>query len=196
MVSNVFGSALWYLDYNLYVAAETSVARMDFHMGTPYRYSLWQPFDDQPDKTGNLSALIRPSYYGALMLAQALKGGKKVVSLVQQESFVAYGLYGGTDSKLSGIVAVNMNEYNQTASAVARPSVTLSLPESVTKGANVQVRRLTAPGADVKTGETLAGRTVDKSGVITGTEVVEALVSGGVVLKSSEAVLLSFVGAS
>lgn len=72
-VSNVFGTALWYLDYTLFIASNISaVGGMYFHMGTPYRYSLWAPYEGAT----NHSALVRPSYYGAWVLATAIGNGE------------------------------------------------------------------------------------------------------------------------
>lgn len=119
-VSNVFGAALWYLDYTLFVAADIpAVGGMYFHMGTPYRYSLWAPYEG----AANDAALVRPAYYGAWMLATAIGNGappahtgdggellhspsdssvyfagdtapqKVVHALLAQETLTAYALY-------------------------------------------------------------------------------------------------------
>ncbi|GME66480.1 glycoside hydrolase family 79 protein [Neofusicoccum parvum] len=190
LVSNVFGSALWYLDYTLYVAATTDVARMYFHQGTPYRYSLWAPFEGAT----NHSALVRPSYYGALLLARAIGGNgnaKQVRSIVEAETFVAYALYGET--RLDSLIVVNMEPFNATTSG-PRPYVTVQIPSAPGKGVGSGTRkawRLTAPGSDVKDGVTLAGQNVMKDGSLSGDEMVEIVQPGEQIkLQNSEAILI------
>lgn len=186
-VSNVFGSALWYLDYNLYVAANTSVARMYFHQGTPYRYSLWAPYEG----ASNNSALIRPSYYGALMLSDALGGNggsKQVHELLTEETFVAYSLY--AKGVLDSVIIVNMEPYNSTAN-YSRPYTEVELPARIKQ--HGEIRRLTAPGADVKDGMTYAGQKVTAEGKITGRQKTESWRPGSkIIVPYSEAVLLTF----
>lgn len=225
-VSNVFGSALWYLDYTLFIASNISaVGGMYFHMGTPYRYSLWAPFEG----AANNSALVRPAYYGAWVLAAAigngvntaaaleqqqqhqLKGGqvfyspyysgdgapKKVIhALVQEETFTAYALYRtAPDHGLDAVVILNLEPFNSTAN-YTRPYARVELPERIrTPGT---IRRLTAPGSDVKdfeqTAITFAGQSIDKSGLIQGgKEVVEAWMPGErVLVGDAEGVLITF----
>ncbi|KAL1623631.1 hypothetical protein SLS56_008214 [Neofusicoccum ribis] len=190
LVSNVFGSALWYLDYTLYVAATTDVARMYFHQGTPYRYSLWAPFEGAT----NHSALVRPSYYGALLLVRAIGGNgnaKQVRSIVEAETFVAYALYG--DTRLDSLIVVNMEPFNATTSG-PRPYVTVQVPSAPGKGVGSGIRkvwRLTALGSDVKDGVTLAGQSVMKDGSLSGDEMVEIIQPGEQIkLQNSEAILI------
>ena len=186
-VSNVFGSALWYVNFNLYFASKTVVDSLYFHSGTPYRYSLWAPFEGASDH----SALIRPSYYGALMLATAIgdKGGKKQVqALVQEETFVAYALY--AHSALDSVVVVNMEPFNATMPG-PRPHVDVKLPDDVHKPGKIM--RLTAEGADVKDGVTWAGQTVSEHGEVEGEEVSERYWPGSTVsVPDSEAILIKF----
>ncbi|KAF2146415.1 glycoside hydrolase family 79 protein [Aplosporella prunicola CBS 121167] len=171
-VSNVFASALWYLDYNLYVAAHTEVAKMYFHQGTPYRYSIWAPDE------------ARPIYYGALLLAKALDGEKQVLSVAEEETFVAYSLY--SKNELDSVIVVNLEPYNATGNATTgRRFVDVQLPAAAKK-----LWRLTAPGADVKTGIRWAGQAVQEDGTI-GEEITEEV--GQVVrVQDSEAVLVKW----
>lgn len=186
-VSNVFGSALWYINYNLYFASSTIVDTLYFHHGTPYRYSLWAPFEG----AANHSALVRPSYYGALMLATAIgdNGGKKQVrAVVQQETFVAYALYAHTG--LDSVVVVNMEPFNATMPG-PRPHVDVTLSEAAHKPGKIM--RLTADGSDVKDGVTWAGQTVSEHGEVEGREVSERYSPGSVVkVQNSEAILIKF----
>lgn len=177
-VSNVFGTALWHLDYNLFIASNISaVGGMYFHMGTPYRYSLWAPYEGAT----NNSALVRPSYYGAWLLATAIGNGevlpvhnetsaqnlkpdtpgiyspyysgdgapKKVVHpLIAEETLTAYALYKPAPSHaIDSVVILNLEPYNSTAN-YTRPYINVTLPERIqTPGV---VRRLTASGSDIK----------------------------------------------
>lgn len=222
-VSNVFGTALWYLDYTLFIASNISaVGGMYFHMGTPYRYSLWAPYEGAT----NHSALVRPSYYGAWVLATAIGNGevtsghneteteitpatgayspyysgdgapKRVVHpLIAEETLTAYALYRTAPSHaIDSVVILNMEPYNSTAN-YTRPSINVTLPERIqTPGI---VRRLTASGSDVKDFEqtdiTFAGRSVSKEGLVLGEEVTETWAPGeSVLVGDAEAVLITF----
>lgn len=220
-VSNVFGTALWYLDYTLFIASNVSaVGGMYFHMGTPYRYSLWAPYEGAT----NHSALVRPSYYGAWVLATAIGNGevpsgqietevapstgayspyysgdgapKKVVHpLIAEETLTAYALYKTAPSHaIDSVIILNLEPYNSTAN-YTRPSINVTLPERIqTPGI---VRRLTASGSDVKdfaqTDITFAGRSVNKEGLVEGEEVTETWAPGqSVLVGDAEAVLITF----
>ncbi|GAB7364903.1 hypothetical protein MBLNU230_g5694t1 [Neophaeotheca triangularis] len=191
-VSNVWGSALWYLDYNLYIASQIpAVASMYFHMGTPYRYSLWAPFADAGLEA---SALIRPSYYGAWALAEAIGGhggSKQVHAVVEEESLVAYALYAA--GALDGVWVVNMGEWNVSMAVEGerRPFMRFELPEGIDREA--RVKRLTAPGTDVKDGGTWGGQRLDDAGLVVGDELVERWMPGDVVnVGVGEAVYMSW----
>lgn len=197
-VSNVFGSALWYLDYNLYIASRVpDVAKMYFHMGTPYRYSLWAPFEGVGESD---TALIRPSYYGALALAEGIGGGsgqKQVHAVMEEETLVAYALYEPGEAfeggRLDGLFIVNMEPFNSTQAAAGeeRPYIQFEVPEGVT--AEGTVKRLTAPGSEVKTGATWGGQVVSEEGIVEGEEVVEHWSPGSPIsVGYAEAVLVSF----
>ena len=219
-VSNVFGTALWYLDYTLFIASNISaVGGMYFHMGTPYRYSLWAPYEGAT----NHSALVRPSYYGAWVLATAIGNNeasaqdparpapapgtyspyysgdgapKKVVHpLIAEETLTAYALYRTAPSHaIDSVVILNLEPYSSTAN-YTRPHVNVTLPARIqTPGV---VRRLTASGSDVKDFEqtdiTFAGRGVSKDGLVVGEEVTETWVPGeSVLVGDAEAVLITF----
>lgn len=200
-VSNVFGTALWYLDYTLFIASTIpAVGGMYFHMGTPYRYSLWAPYEGAAIN----SALVRPAYYGAWLLARAIGHGnhtdapKKVVhQLLAEESLTAYALYRTASGghTLDSIIILNMEPYNSTAN-YTRSHLGFTLPNRVTKSGIL--RRLTAPGSDVKdfeqTAITFAGRSIGKDGIVTGGEEVTEIWTPGepVLVGNAEAVLITF----
>ncbi|KAF1950366.1 hypothetical protein CC80DRAFT_539628 [Byssothecium circinans] len=195
LVSNVFGSALWYLDYSLFIASKTPVSKMYWHMGTPYRYSLWSPFKAE---VNNHSAIVRPSYYGALVLSEILGGGKEkgdgrkrqVHAVLEEESLVVYSVH--FEQKLESLVILNNAEWNSTqVEQGGRPFIQFELPQRV--GGSAVVKRLTAPGANVKIGATWAGQTVSEQGVIEG-KVFEEIWRAGekINVGYSEAVVLWF----
>lgn len=191
LVSNVFGSAIWYLNYSLYIASKTVVSKMYWHMGTPYRYSLWSPFESI---NNNHSALVRPSYYGALALSEVLGGGKadggkrQVHAVLEEETLVVYSVH--SQQKLESLVILNMEPWNATQSG-PRPFIQFELPSRVMGKA--AMKRLTAPGSDVKTGATWAGQTVNREGNVEGVAVVERWSEGEKInVGYAEAVVLWF----
>ncbi|KAL9090002.1 MAG: hypothetical protein Q9165_005531 [Trypethelium subeluteriae] len=191
-ISDVFGAALWGIDYTLYVAT-LKVSRMHFHQGTPYRYSAWQPI-----KINDTHASPKALYYGNLFTSTALAGGNKQVDiLVNETSFTAYAIYDaanatggstGAASQLNSIVLVNLNMFNSTQPASERPYTTVTLPNIAS---DAEVRRLTAPGVEVKNGISWAGRNVTQDGHIVGQEIVESLDNGQVSIGAGEALLIS-----
>ncbi|KAF2846220.1 glycoside hydrolase family 79 protein [Plenodomus tracheiphilus IPT5] len=192
-VSDVFGAAIWAIDYALYAAA-VQVSGIYWHMGTGYRYNAWQA-----TQNGTTAPGPRPLYYGNLFVASALGGkDKQVVAIANTSSVAGYAVYAAASpekrAQLEGIVLVNMEVYNSSAStAGVRSSVDFELPKGCGgQNTKVSVRRLTAAGAEVKDRIAWAGRTVALDGMISGKEVVEQLVGGTVNVKASEAVLISF----
>ncbi|KAI9684330.1 MAG: hypothetical protein M1820_010889 [Bogoriella megaspora] len=191
-ISDVFGAALWSIDYILY-GATRQVSRMYFHQGTPYRYSAWQPI-----KINDTNAQPKALYYGNLFTSTVLAGGNKQVDiLVNETSFTAYAIYnsgtGSSDaanaeSQLSSIVLVNLNIFNSTQSADERPYIAVNLPEAASQAS---VRRLTAPGVEVKEGISWAGRNVTQDGYIVGQETTESVDSGQVIVGAGEALLVT-----
>lgn len=166
-------------------------------MGTPYRYSAWQPID-----INSTTAHPKALYYGNLFTSTALAGGgKQVEILVNETSFTAYGIYSAVEgdhnstAKLKELVLVNLNIWNSTQPAGDRPYTAVKLPlDSLgLKAQTATVRRLTAPGAETASNITWAGKSVGMDGTITGKEIVEGVGDENTVLiGASEAVLVSF----
>ncbi|KAJ4348112.1 uncharacterized protein N0V89_009484 [Didymosphaeria variabile] len=188
-VSDVFGAALWSVDYALY-AASLNVSNVYWHMGTGYRYAAWQA-----TQNGTTTPGPRPLYYGNLFVATALgEGNTQVVPIVNSTSLAGYAVYSNTprDSSLRSIVLVNMNVFNSTSTpAASRPSAGFALPSHLrNKHSKVSVQRLTASGAEVREGISFAGQTVALDGNITGNRKKEMLIGNTVKVHASEAVLL------
>ncbi|KAK7722282.1 hypothetical protein SLS64_000819 [Diaporthe eres] len=210
LVSDVFASALWAVDYVLYVAS-LQVSRLYFHMGTAYRYSPWQPIT-----VNGTAPFAKPLYYGNLLTASALSGGNKQVQvLLNETSLTAYALFdaGSNGSSavsaqsiaarqptLTSLVVLNLNIYNSTFTT-PRPytNFDFTLPTGVSNGSSdIQVHRLTAPGVETASNVTFAGQHVDNnSGEITGEKIVEEVEDLGdskirVKVGDGEAVLIIF----
>lgn len=157
-------------------------------MGTPYRYSAWQPI-----AINSTLPYVKSLYYGNLFTSTALAGGSKQVALLVNETHLtSYGIYEACDgaSKLTGVAVINLNEWNSTQPAAQRPYTEVDLPKEF-QGRGVEVRRLTAAGAELSGNITLAGRYVSDEGDIEGREVVERVTGGKVLVGASEAVLIT-----
>jgi hypothetical protein len=189
--SDVFGAAVWAVDYALY-AASLNVSNIYWHMGTGYRYSAWQA-----TQNGTTAPGPRPLYYGNWFIATALgDSDAQVTPIVNTTLLAGYAIYSSKRhrSELKSVVLVNMEVFNSTSTpASQRPSVDFALPEKFGgKECKASVRRLTAAGAEVRDGITFASRNVVPDGSIGGREAKEAIVGGIVNVKASEAVLINF----
>jgi hypothetical protein len=188
-VSDVFGAAVWSVDYALY-AASLNVSHIFWHMGTGYRYAAWQA-----TQNGTTTPGPRPLYYGNLMVAAALgDGNSQVVPIVNTTSLAGYAIYSSKSrtASLRSIVLVNMEVFNSTSTpAASRPSTEFTLPSDLCgKHSKVSVQRLTAPGAEVREGISFAGQTVTLDGKISGHRTKQMLTGNTVKVYASEAVLL------
>lgn len=160
-------------------------------MGTPYRYSLWAPFENAGLEE---SALIRPSYYGAWALAEAIGGNggsKQVHAVLEEETLTVYSLY--AQGELDGLFVINMEPFNvsQAVDGRERPFTRFEIRDEVARQA--KIKRLTAPGTDVKAGGTWGGQTLDDQGVAQGEEFTESWAPGEVInVGYGEAVYLSW----
>lgn len=189
-VSDVFGAAVWSVDYALY-SASLNISNIYWHMGTGYRYAAWQA-----TQNGTTTPGPRPLYYGNWLVATALgDSDAQVVPVVNTTSLAGYAVYSSRrhHSELKSIVLVNMDVYNSTSTPAAqRPSVEFTMPQKLGgKNCKASVRRLTAAGAEVQEGIAFAGRTVASDGAIVGRETKERVVDGVVNVKASEVVLIT-----
>ncbi|KAB5514880.1 hypothetical protein GE09DRAFT_1046446 [Coniochaeta sp. 2T2.1] len=179
-ISDVMASAVWAVDYVLYLSA-TRVSRVHFHMGTRYRYSPWIPVT-----YNDTAPHVNPLYYGNLFNAAVFAGGEKQTEvLVNETRFGAYAVYGA--GKLESIVAVNLNMWNSTADAAQRPYTALTLPAGWEQA---KVTRLTNPGVDVAANITIGGQYVDEHGNIVGDKRYGRVVAGKVLVGAGEAVMV------
>lgn len=188
--SDVFGAAVWSVDYALY-AASLNVSNIYWHMGTGYRYSAWQA-----TQNGTTIPGPRPLYYGNWLTATALgDSDAQVVPIVNTTSLSGYAIYSSKRhrTELKSLVLVNMEVFNSTSTpSTQRSSVDFALPTKFGgKNSKASVRRLTAAGAEVKDGIVFAGRTITLDGTISGYEMKERVANGMVNVKASEVVVIS-----
>ena len=157
-ISDVFGAALWSLDYNLFAASSGAIQRMHIQQGTDFRYDSWQPIT-----TSKAPIATRPPYYGDITVATSL--GNLVNHSVRVAEITAgqgrevesgYAIY--SDEKLVRVVVINMEEFNSSSSSVLynRPSVNygFDVPDGCSGGS---FQRLIASGSDAISGITFDG---------------------------------------
>ncbi|KAF2098183.1 family 79 glycoside hydrolase [Rhizodiscina lignyota] len=155
-VSDVFGSALWGIDFSL-LSAANNITRLHFHQGTAYRYASWQPVT-----VNGTAPLTKPPYYGNIFVARFIGSSNNTQIMnypLDGESNVAYAAYDG--GKLARMAFLNMDIYNLTASAGApKPSNTFvfNAPSWAT---SAEVTKLTAPEATSNTTITFGGYSYD-----------------------------------
>ncbi|KAF7424660.1 hypothetical protein PC9H_009970 [Pleurotus ostreatus] len=219
-VSNTFGQALWLLDTTLY-AASLNVSRMFIHQGGPLAlqssvqlnhgglsfYDLWYPVENQ-----NGPVKVFPSYASYLFVAEAL-GHSKAMRIANiypgrqangstittgggdssAGQLVAYGFWDeslpSTTKSPAKLALINMQIFNHTQTE-QRPSTTFDI--SAFARGPVMVRRLQAPGADIKDANVTvwAGQTFE-SGLAKGSLREERINGGKIVVPASEAVLVT-----
>ncbi|KAI8632144.1 family 79 glycoside hydrolase [Xylariaceae sp. FL1651] len=150
-ISDVFGSALWSIDFALYFASQ-SVRRIHYHQGTSFRYASWLPIAVNETKP-----FVKPPYYGNVFAARFIgPSGKTQINhhllgdpLHPDEHNVAYAAY--DDGKLARVALLNILEFNGTQSGEdERPFTTFSFP-APTGVSIARVARLWAPQAHENT---------------------------------------------
>ncbi|KAL7624158.1 hypothetical protein AAE478_005715 [Parahypoxylon ruwenzoriense] len=164
-VTDVFGAALWTLNFLLY-ASSVGVSSVGFHMTDNSNASAWQPVPmyDRPPH-------VRPLYYGIAAFDQVI--GPSCSAQVAQygnitglpaghENFVrAYSVY--QQGHLASIVVVNSKTANASSSAHDKLTVQLKLPADLA-GQTVFISYLTSPGADASEDTTWNGVSFEHSG--------------------------------
>ncbi|KAI3322694.1 glycoside hydrolase family 79 protein [Xylariaceae sp. AK1471] len=188
------GSALWQVDFYLY-SMVIGVSRINYQQIMHAGYDMWLPV-----ASAGLPAQVFSNYYSQPFVADFIgNSGKTRVSQlsVDASNVAAYVAY--DDGAPKRIAVVNMNYWNQTSSAEARGSVTLSfeLPGDV---AQVIVYHLNSPMGAGATADTItyggSQWTYDSLGkevrnVRQDTETVDVVDgTASVIVASSEAVLV------
>jgi glycosyl hydrolase family 79 len=159
-VSDVFGSALWTMDFSLY-AASRGVGRLHWQQGTNFSYNAWDPID----LPGTFSKGTKAPYYG-LIASSAFIGNSaqhkiRVLELdvadpVQSSAYACY-----RDGTLERLALLQMTAYRSDSSG-SRKSLTFTyqLPSDfATK--NITTRFLSAVGSDVTSGIAFGGKSYE-----------------------------------
>ncbi|KIY44025.1 glycoside hydrolase family 79 protein [Fistulina hepatica ATCC 64428] len=220
-VSNTFGQALWLLDTAFY-AASINVAKVFNHQGGPLTlqsstqlnhgglslYDMWYPVENI-----NGPEQVFPSYSAYLMIAETIgfsddlriaelypgrqANGSNITPEFGDTSdgqLVVYGFWSAAEVHYPVKFAVlNLQIYNSTETNITRPDVTVDLKAFLHSSRSIlEVRRLTAPGADVKEANvtTWTGQSYPY-GLPVGDIQVESVIGGNVIVEASSAVLVT-----
>ncbi|CAK5269122.1 unnamed protein product [Mycena citricolor] len=223
-VSNTFGQALWLLDTTLY-AASINVSRLYIHQGGPLalqsatqlnhgglsRYNLWYPED-----AANGEKQVFPSYSAYLFVAEALGTSKtlRVSNIypgrqsngstitpaegdVSAGQSVVYGFWEESSHAFpTKLALLNLQAFNQSETG-SRPTTVFDISAYLPpKTKTVSVKRLQAPGADIKFGNltTWAGQTfaLDSDGLAQGKLRVDTIRGGKIEVEASGAALITW----
>lgn len=147
-LSDVFGAALWGMDFALHAAATGIVKRVHFHQAIGSPYAAWSPV--APLQT-------KPAYYGKLAAATFLANASaiRVRTLPlggRADVDSGYGAY--VDGVLERIAILNLREYDAAAGTSRGRKVYAVKVEPESRWT---VKRLWAPGARDKTGVAFNG---------------------------------------
>ena len=202
--ANVFGAALWTVDYMLWCAT-IGVSRMHMQQGTNFGYNSWQPVDSLHNDMN-----VYPPYYGniavATMLGNIPRDSPQIVNVtIPNQDYMesAYACY-VNGSTLARVAVINMHQYNSTDGPRTSRNYTFGFPSgsNVHNGQQVTVQRLSAAGSDVMTNVTFDGWSYDYNlgqgkPVKVGSQTTEtATINNGqitVYLDDSSAAILNFV---
>ncbi|KIY53036.1 glycoside hydrolase family 79 protein [Fistulina hepatica ATCC 64428] len=200
-VSNTAGAALWLLDYALF-APQIGIEKAYFHNGVGYKYNLLQPVTltrsiiNGSTLASPLPPHIQPTYYAALIAAEAIGGSNtQAVELSLNNSWLAgYAFYeGGT---LKRAVFINSEAWLQSdEGSRTRTSIHVNVTlDGSTESCHMTIKRLTIQHADDVSNVTYAGQSWETSdGRVSGTVRTEKVnVSAGVDIAETEVVLLHF----
>ncbi|KAM0262780.1 hypothetical protein ACHAQJ_001574 [Trichoderma viride] len=150
-LSDVFGAALWAMEFSLYAASTGVIKRIHFHQSVGSPYAAWVP-------SGNLTT--NAPYYGKLaastFLAQSSTIDVQTIALNKDaDKDSGYGAYINGD--LRRVAVLNLRQYN--SGSGTRGNQTYSV--KVAPGTSWTSQRLTAAGATDKTGVTFDGFSYD-----------------------------------
>jgi hypothetical protein len=142
-VSDTFSAALWLVD-TLFNMAAVGVDGVNLHTLPGAAY---EPFSFSHDAAG-WHAVVHPSYYGALLFAQAFPPGARLLPVNAPSGPLKVWATRGTDGH-TRVVLINKQGNTPV-------QVQLSIPGFQP---NASVRVLSAPSLDATAGVTLAGQT-------------------------------------
>lgn len=147
-LSDVFGAALWGMDFSLQAATTGIIKRIYFHQSVGPPYAAWKP-------TGDLQT--KPPYYGKLAASTFLTNSDaldvQALDIGGEADFDSgYGAY--IDGKLQRMAIINLREYDGSANQKrGQREYTLQVPRC----SRWTIQRLTADSARDKSGVTFNG---------------------------------------
>ena len=159
-ITDVFGCALFTLDFLLYTAS-IGVSHVLFHMTDIGNQSAWQPIT-----IGAIDPWVRPSYYAHIITSTLIgpNNDTRIAEIDVRSQLLAdyagqassYIVYHG--DHIFAAVLINLKEFNQTdtESTNTQLNFTLNVPVAYA-GNKFTVLKLSAPGADSFKGVTWAG---------------------------------------
>ncbi|KAJ5419531.1 uncharacterized protein N7487_003081 [Penicillium crustosum] len=151
--TNVFGDALWLVDFSLWAAVH-GIKRLQFHQGLNYRYASWQPIENK-----GVPPTTRPPYYGQIMVASAIGKSKntRIVNIpLSEDNESAYAIY--NEDQLSKLVVTNLRAFNQTTSDRPHRKYEFHVPA---QHKIARIERLIGPGSDALDNITFGGISYD-----------------------------------
>ena len=150
-ITDVFGCALWTLDFFLYTAT-INVTHVLMHMTDIGNQSAWQPIT-----IGNIAPWVRPAYYGHIIMSTLIGPNNDTtiaeidIRSQQLQDYAgrasSYVVYRG--NQIYATVLINLKEFNQSMTATTDTALnfTINIPPEYA-GSNLTVLKLSAPGAD------------------------------------------------
>ena len=159
-LSDVFGSALWAMDFQLYAASTGLIQRMHMQQGSAFFYNSWQPITHNNQTQG-----VRPAYYGDLAsttaLGQATDNDVAISEVVlgSNDTESAYAIY--ENGSLARLAVINLEAYNMTTGG--RPNATYTFQLDTSCDGTATGMWLTAPDSNSHTGTTFNGKVYDDS---------------------------------
>lgn len=160
LITDVFGCALFTLDFFLYTAT-IDISHVLFHMTDIGNQSAWQPIT-----IGDIAPWVRPAYY-AHIITSTLIGPNNDTTIAEIDVTTqelqdyagrasSYVVYRGRS--IYAVVLINLKEFNQTMteSSSTQLNFTVNIPPEYA-GTDLTVLKLSAPGADSFKGVTWAG---------------------------------------
>ena len=150
-ITDVFGCALWALDFFMY-AATINVSHVLMHMTDLGNQSAWQPIT-----IGDIAPWVRPVYYGHIVTSTLIGPNNDTtiaeidIRSQQLQDYAgrvsSYVVYRG--DTIYATVLINMKEFNQSMTANDSTAInfTINIPPAYA-GNNLTVFKLSAPGAD------------------------------------------------
>ena len=150
-VTDVFGCAIFTLDFLLYTAT-LNITHVLFHMTDIGNQSAWQPIT-----VGGIAPWVRPAYYAHIITSTLIGPSNDtriaeidVTSQLLQDyagQASSYVVYRG--NSIYAAVLINLKEFNSTATETSDTQLnfTLNVPPEYA-GNNLTIYKLSAPGAD------------------------------------------------